>query len=129
VECPGISVEDQWQEETITLPHGQFGKPGDFHPGEFSFLVAGVRRSPVAVHPEDKAQPVFTGTAEPGPIDGAAQRHLFALDAGFLPDLPAEAADYVFVRQHLPAETVVFVEMHVIRPGVAVHQERLRAAG
>src|SRR5262245_37310546 len=88
------------------------------------FWYAGPR-----VDQKEEAEPILAGFAEARPADGAAQAQRGAFDARLLADLAAHAGDDIFVRIELAAEAVVFAEVIVVGPRVAMDEQHAFAIG
>src|SRR5262245_35784128 len=88
-----------------------------------------VRRAAPAVDAEKEAEPILAVFAESGPANGAAQLQFLALDARFFVNLAAHARDHVLAGIELAAEAVVFPQMRIVGPAIAMDEQDAAAIG
>lgn len=122
-----IVIKNQRQKVAVAWPHGQGVQQFDRLPAERAFRVVGKRCSAEAVDAEDKSQPVLAVFTEACPVDGAPQGQGDAFYPCLLPDFPSHAAGHIFISPHFAAKSVVFAEMRIVFPGIAMDQQGLLA--
>ena len=125
MEDAGVGVENQRQKIAVSLPHRQEMQLCNGVPGEHPFFILREGCAVEAVDPEDKAQPVLPLRAEAGPVDGAAQQDLLAVDPCFFLDFPGEAGKNILVWPHFAAKPVVLTQVGVARTGIAMDKKGL----
>jgi hypothetical protein len=124
---PRVIIKNQRQKIAIPLPHGQLVQRINWKPREGSFVIRKTRDTSKLLNPENKAEPILPPGAETRPVDCPPQEDFVTFNFGFLPNLSAQATQYIFIGMHLAPKSIVFIKMMIITAGVSVNEEGLGA--
>lgn len=123
MKLPGTRIEQQRQEVAVAFPQRQRRKLVDADPLQGAFGIVGERRAVPGVDEEDETEPGFAVLAEARPANGAAQAEAIAFQSCLFADFPFHGGDDVLACFHLAAEAVVFAEVMVLWPTIAMDEE------
>ena len=93
-------IKDQGQKKPVAFPHGQLQELCYRVPEQFAFRITGIGRARIGRDQENEPQPVFALRAKAGPVDGAAQPHIFTDQTTFLKNLPLHTGENIFISFH-----------------------------